>query len=72
MAGVGARRLVVEGIELFDHLAGLRELAEIDLATSHEVEDDLTQVGEGILAPSVRPPLRPEVVEPRPALLGPP
>jgi len=41
---------VVELVELADEVAGFGELGEIDLAAADEIEDDLAEVGEGVVA----------------------
>jgi hypothetical protein len=46
-------RLVVELVELANEIARLGELGEIDLTAPDQVEDELTELGEGILASAV-------------------
>ena len=43
----------VELVEVTHEVASFRELAEIDLAAADEIEDDLTELGEGVLTAAV-------------------
>lgn len=49
VVGVGGG-VGVEVVEEADEVAGLGELAEIDLAAADEVKDDLAELGEGVVA----------------------
>ena len=42
--------VLVDLVELADEVAGFGELGEVDLAAADEVEDDVAQVGEGVVA----------------------
>src|SRR5580692_8993813 len=41
----------IELVELGDDVAGFGEFAQIDLAVAHEREDDLSELGEHVVAP---------------------
>jgi hypothetical protein len=59
-------RLGVELVELADDVAGFGELSEVDLASADEIEDELAEVGQGVLAAAVGA----CVVEPRATFAG--
>ena len=63
-----AIRVAVEVVELVDEVAGFGELCEIDLTAADQVEDELAQVGERVVAAAVGA----DVVEPGAALAGTP
>lgn len=60
-----ARRLVgVELVEVVDDATRLGQLVGIDLAAPHEVEDDLAELGERLLAAARRSQIGAQIVEP--------
>jgi hypothetical protein len=63
---VGGGGVAVEVVELVDEVAGFGELCEVDLTAADEVEDELAQVGEGVVAAAVGA----DVVEAGAALAG--
>src|SRR5213075_1724594 len=75
LAGVGADDVVdtfvvdglaVEIVERADEVGGFGELVDVDLAAADQIEDDLTELGEGVVAAAAGA----RFVEARPAFAG--